>query len=572
MQTAHSPLGVYIFTPTAPNGVHTSQNAHYITEILGHAGVPYRLLETEALPALLESGIKILLTSGNGVLEPAASEAIKSWVETGGQWLSLGSVCGLEEVLGVETVPSPGIETRPNFYPYGSIGEGYLKPLAAHPIFEQIVIPLHFYNGYRVNAGAGSVLASALDYHGRETETPVVVEASYGQGTSLFIAADVVDAVIRIQQGTAVTCDGVSAPDGSAPVADGVLKCDDGLVLDWYFDRQEIPETNGLKGFLQPVADQWRELILRAIFHSAGQQNIALPVLWLYPRNLPAMAHISHDTDGNDLEKGKRLLEVMGEAGIHSTWCTITPGYPRDFMEEIKAAGHELSLHYNALDHPWSEEEFDAQYKELVELFGEQPVSNKNHYTRWENGTEFFDWCARRNIWIEQSKGPSKPGEIGFTFGSGQLYFPLADDGTIHTVLEQPLHSQDLRIVSPPSVVPVLLDAIEKHHGILHLLFHPAWILTDGVADSLLDSVRQGKERGMEWVTARWLNDWERARRAVEWKSIVSQAQPAVELTELAEATVLVLGRHEKIEVNGELHAAQTTTRWGFEFSFVTLS
>lgn len=572
MQTAHSPLGVYIFTPTAPNGVHTSQNAHYITEILGHAGVPYRLLETEALPALLESGIKILLTSGNGVLESAASEAIKSWVETGGQWLSLGSVCGLEEVLGVETVPSPGIATRPNFYPYGSIGEGYLKPLVAHPIFEQIVIPLHFYNGYRVKTGAGSVLASALDYHGRETETPVVIEAIHGQGRTLFIAADVVDAVIRIQQGTAVTCDGVSAPDGSAPVADGVLKCDDGLVLDWYFDRQEIPETNGLKGFLQPVADQWRELILRAIFHFAGQQDIALPVLWLYPRNLPAMAHISHDTDGNDLEKGKRLLEVMGEAGIHSTWCTITPGYPRDFMEKIKAAGHELSLHYNALDHPWSEEEFDAQYKELVELFGEQPISNKNHYTRWENGTEFFDWCARRNIWIEQSKGPSKPGEIGFTFGSGQLYFPLADDGTIHTVLEQPLHSQDLRIVSPPSVVPVLLDAIEKHHGILHLLFHPAWILTDGVADSLLDSVRQGKERGMEWVTARWLNDWERSRRAVEWKGITSQAQPAVELTELAEATVLVLGRHEKIEVNGELHAAQTTTRWGFEFSFVTLS
>lgn len=572
MQTAHSPLGVYIFAPTAPNGVHTSQNAHYITEILSHAGVPYHLLETEALAALLESGIKILLTSGNGVLEPAALEAITSWVENGGRWLSLGSVCGLEEVLGIETVPSPGITTRPNFYPYSSTGEGYLKPQAKHPIFEQIVIPLHFFNGYRVKAGAGSVLALALDSHGRETDTPLIVEASHGQGSTLFIAPDVVDAVIRIQQGTPVTCDGVPAPDGSAPVTDGVLKCDDGLVLDWHFDRQEIPETNGLKGFLQPVADQWRELILRAIFHAAQAQNISLPVLWLYPRNLPAMAHISHDTDGNDLQKGQRLLEVMGQAGIHSTWCTITPGYPRDFMEEIKAAGHELSLHYNALDHPWSEEEFDAQYKELVELFGEQPISNKNHYTRWENGTEFFDWCARRNIWIEQSKGPSKPGEIGFTFGSGQLYFPLADDGTIHTVLEQPLHSQDLLIVSPPSVVPVLLDAIEKHHGILHLLFHPAWILTEGVAESLLDSVRQGKERGLEWVTARWLNDWERSRRAVEWKSIASQAQPAVEVTALPEATVLVLGQHEQIEVNGELHAAEPTVRWGIEFSAVTLS
>src|SRR5690606_969402 len=115
------------------------------------------------------------------------------------------------------------------------------------------------------------------------------------------------------------------------------------------------------------------------------------------------------------------------------------------------------------------------------------------------------------------------------------------------------------------------LDRIEKHHGILHLLFHPAHIDKDGVADSLLDSVRQAKERGMEWQTARWFNDWERARRAVSWEKISAGSAPGVLLTPLSQATVLVLGKHEQIEVNGQLRDAQSTSRWGFEFSFVNL-
>ena len=254
----------------------------------------------------------------------------------------------------------------------------------------------------------------------------------------------------------------------------------------------------------------------------------------------------------------------------------IPEGYPKELIESIKASGHELATHYNALDHPWSEEEFAAQCERLKVLFGEQPVSNKNHYTRWEGGTEFFDWCHRQNLQLDQTKGPSKLGEVGFTFGSAQLAFPLADNGEIHPVLEQPLHTQDLVIFSPPQIIPPLLDAVEKHHGVLHVLFHPAHIAKPGVADSLHSAVQQVKDRGLEWVTAKQLNAWERARRKVKLQAQYTESNvaPKVLLSApepLSGATILVLGHHQTVEIDGEQYAAQSSTRFGFEFSAVTL-
>lgn len=572
MQTSHSPLGVCIFAKAAPNRVHLGQSASYLAEILAHAGVPYRALETQQLETALTDELKVLVTTGETTLEAPVRGALQSWIERGGFWISLGGLCELQAVHGATGVPIAGI-TLPVLYPQSTLGEGYLKPSQSHPLLDHLEIPLHFYNGIRLRVESEStrVLAYILDAHGRATQAPALLENEFGRGHCVLLAPDAIGAVVRIQQGTTVVTDGIPAPDGSAPVTDGVLKCDDGLALDWHFDRQPIEGAGGWQAFLQPIADQWRELILRAIFYGCEKAEVALPVLWLYPRNLPAMAHLSHDSDGNDLRCGEGLLEVMKRAEIHSTWCIIAPGYPRDFIEKVKDAGHELATHYDALDHPWSEAEFAAQCSDLRDLFGQTPVSNKSHYTRWEGGAEFFDWCARQNLELDQTKGPSKPGEIGFPFGSAQLYFPLSDDGTIHSVLEMPLHSQDLVVVSPLQSVAPLLDAVEKHHGILHWLFHPSHIFTGGVADALLDVVHQAKARGLEWWTARQFNDWERARRAVSWQQIEAGAAPKVRLTPLGQATVLVLGRHEQIEVNGQKSAAQNTTRWGFEFSFVEL-
>lgn len=572
-----APLGVCILSQIKPNQPNCGYHSNYITEVLEHAGLPFVQIPATNLTAL-PAELKILITVGEATLEDAAATALREFVRNGGSWLSLGSVCGLEEVHGVRTVPSPGYNDREFVYAQSTLGEGYLQPVESHPVLAHLNINLHYYNGIvvKVLSSHAKVLAATQNSHGQKCEAPALVESTFGDGNTLFLAADAIGAIVRISQGTTVIADGIPAPDGSAPTADGVLKCDDGLALDWHFDRQETPGVPGLKGFFEPIADQWREVILRGVFYLAHKAGVALPMLWLYPRNLPALAHLSHDTDGNDAALGERLLEEVNKAGIHSTWCVIPEGYPKELIEKIKNDGHELATHYNALDNPWSEEEFAAQCERLKVLFGEQPVSNKNHYTRWEGGTEFFDWCYRQNLQLDQTKGPSKIGEVGFTFGSAQLAFPLGDNGEIHPVLEQPLHTQDLVIFAPPQIIPPMLDAVEKHHGVLHVLFHPAHIAKPGVADSLHDTVKQAIDRGLEWMTARELNAWERARRNAKLQAQFTEKDtaPKVLLTvpkPLADATILVLGHHQTVEINGEKYAAQPSTRWGFEFSAVTL-
>jgi hypothetical protein len=170
-------------------------------------------------------------------------------------------------------------------------------------VLSEIPIPLHFFNGVAARATTARSLAAVLDAHQRPTLRTAVTEQEQGAGRCLLIAIDIPGTVVRIQQGVSVACDGIPAPDGTAGVADLVLKSDDGAVLDWIFDRQPVEGVEGLSIFGVPIADAWRALLLKAILYAAQAAGIVLPVLWFYPRNLPAIGHISHDTDLNDVPK-----------------------------------------------------------------------------------------------------------------------------------------------------------------------------------------------------------------------------------------------------------------------------
>ncbi|MBV9467686.1 MAG: hypothetical protein JOZ57_00400, partial [Abitibacteriaceae bacterium] len=423
--------GVCVFPERPENAARGVAYPHYIYQVLTHAGVAYCKVEPDDLGNSLAE-LSLLVTIGEASLSSELQDSLRDWVHSGGAWLSIAGLCGLEDLFGVSYAP-PAYSGAWGGNPVSTLGEGYLTPDAAeHPVLAHLNIPLHFFNGLALQAGPlepehsdnnasksqTDYLAHSLDAHGRETTRIALAEHKVGKGRCLVLAPDAIGAVVRIQQGVTVTRDGVPAPDGTAPVSDGVLKCGDGGVLDWYFDRQDIPGVPGLKGFLEPIADQWRELVLRALFYLGAKQGTSFPVLWLYPRNLPALGHLSLDTDHNDPALGAELLRVLAEASVPATWCVIAPGYEHNLLQKIEADRHELAMHYDAMSQgcPWSEELFEKQWQYLSHLFGEQPVTNKNHYTRWEGDTEFFDWCSKRAIELDQSKGPSKTGEVGFPF------------------------------------------------------------------------------------------------------------------------------------------------------------
>lgn len=557
-----SPLGVCVLPPPRPNAARTSTYPTYIHEILQHAGLCYTAVPFAALADSLAS-LKILVTVGDGELPPAALDALTAWVDAGGCWLAIGGVCGAATHVGVATI-------APTFGGFGggtgTLGEGYANAIVDHPVVDHLPLPLHFFEGLPVRATDATVLATVSDAHQRPTERAAITEKANDKGRTLLIAIDLPGTVVRIQQGVGITRDGVSAPDGTAPVGDVVLKSGDGGVLDWLFDRQPVPAVPGLDAYLEPIADLWRDLLLRAIFYLAGQSNTRLPLLWYYPRNLPGLAHLSHDTDLNVPAQGWRMLEVVKEAGINSTWCVILPGYDADLINAITAAGHELAMHYDAMsdDCPWDADLFHSQWQDLTAMFNDvAPVSNKNHYLRWEGDSELFEWCIKHGIELDQSKGASKTGEAGFNFGTCHPYFPVDFAGKALNVLELTTPTQDLIVFAPPAILTPLLAAVVRHHGILHLLFHPSHIEKEGVAEAILAAVAEAKAAGLEWWTAAAINRWERARRQVRWSGYQGEdgkTQVQIESsTPLAGATILW-------SLPAGTATEEAVTRWGSYF------
>jgi hypothetical protein len=448
-----------------------------------------------------------------------------------------------------------------------SLGEGYFVAIErSHPAIAHVNRPLHLFGGTTVIARGAKVLATVNGKHGQTTDRPGMLENVVGAGRAIFIAADLTGTIVRIQQGIGVTRDGVPAADGTGGLDDRVLKADDGAVLDWDFDREPVPGTGDkFLAMLEPVADCWREILLRSIFYLAREKNVPLAMLWLYPRKLPALGHISHDSDGNVPAEAEDLLRLLDEVRIKTTWCIILPGYDAALTAKIKAAGHELAIHYDALGEgtSWSQEDWRRQVRELNAQFGENAVSNKNHGTRWEGDTEFFDWCVNAGIQLEQSKSPSKTGECGFTFGTCHPYFPVTFRGRMIDCMELCTHVWDMPVWAPMEVFEALLLSVKRHHGIVHHLCHPAHTIKPPVAQAVRRVVKRAREEGMEWWTSRQINDWERARRGVRVERCASDPR-GFTLTlwsekRLNEATLLTL-RTDGASGIGDFIA------WGFAF------
>jgi hypothetical protein len=111
---------------------------------------------------------------------------------------------------------------------------------------------------------------------------------------------------------------------------------------------------------------------------------------------------------------------------------------------------------------------------------------------------------------------------------------------------------------------------------VLHVLFHPSHIDKPGVADALLTTVVEARERGMEWWTAEQINGWERARRQARWRRYHRTPGGIGVCLETGEAlpgaTILYTGEVSgEVKVNGVRQEVETVERWGFRFQAVVI-
>ncbi len=538
--------------PIAPYGIKTSQcdrfgevepmlsiivgdnpTADYLEEILGHAGLPFGKTQPSRLTP---KPSPLCVMVGTKSLTAEERARLRWFVQNGGCLIAVGSANGLDGLFGIRTV--------------GKLREAWLRFAQPHPIGNGLQSSLHVFGGVRVQGKSEvQVIAHAVNREGDVIGDGIILRP-IGQGMAVFIAPDIVHSVAHIQQGIAVTKDGLPAPDGSAPINDGILKTEDGHVLDWERDRTVMgcgtgnakPEPRNPKPlwtfFGQPIADELRALLLQVIFFSAQQKRLPLPMLWYWHNGLTAIGLISHDTDGNDPELGQELLSVVKGLGIATTWCILYPGgYPPSLYRSIAEAGCEIAVHYDAYTGTplttWSKRNLAVQHQWLKDMTGFAAFSNKNHYTRWEGRLDFYRWCEELGIRAEQSKGPSKRGTVGFLFGGSHPWRPLDDERGRPRFLEVTainLFSQDL--VSDetppegyfhPAIVPAkvgewLMRQTVRMGGVAHFLFHPSHVRRFGTVKALERLVALGHEMGMEWWTSQQVADWLKQRRATQQK------------------------------------------------------
>lgn len=539
----------------------------YITEILAHAGLPFTVLNAEELVQSIDR-YRLLVLAGEPELNEEQGQRIAGWVRAGNGLLTTGGLCSsggraaLEEICGTTTGER--------------VAEAWIQiDVADHPVTRNLLSSLHIFDGVKLQPRTANILASLTLRDGTNGGTAIVEQVA-GNGRSLVFGPNLPHSVLHIQQGIPIHEDGIPAPDGSAPVNDGIWKTDDGIVLDWERDRTQTEKSIF---FQYPIADELRELLIRGILHLANRLNIRLPLIWYWPRNLKAVAMMSHDSDHNDPDLGEDLLKLTQELSINTCWCIIYPGgYRPDFYARVKEYGSEIALHYDSRTGgprtTWSEANMTMQHHWLEDMSETKLISNKNHFLRWEGYLELFRWEERLGIQLDQNKGPSKRGNVGFLYGGSHPWFPFAPapDDRYLDVLEVNLHSQDLILTCDYEVGPLTADQVVRVYGVYHPLFHPAHVRKPGIADGIRAITNYVRDLGMEWWNSMRINAWERQRRGITWDEQGTISLPeASPLVPSGDVPILyVLAPEDRpspaLELDGKPLSVQTTERYGFSF------
>jgi hypothetical protein len=505
-------LGVLIDRECASRNWSYGINAfeHFIIEILGHAGIPFQVIDQVKQVDITRYDTVIAALALD---DEETSSVLWDYAEQGGVIIAYAGIDSVASKLG--------------YVQAGPIGKGYAKvqPATDGMPFLRFLqanpwIPLEDGSTTQVIAvEEGRIMKGS--YNDMDIG-PALQTFHIGKGYISRWTVDILNTIIALQQGgSPVLDDGIPAPDGSGPVNEGILKADDRVELDWELDR--LKTETGQPYFAYPYADLWREVIVCDLLINVTKHGLTLPFIGYWPDGISHVAMISHDSDGNQDVHAISTLKILKDYGIRSTWCMLEPGYSPEIYTLVKKEKHEVAFHYNALEKQagiWGESEFNRQLEWLKGAVPiDEVVSNKNHYTCFRGWGELFRWMEQSRISSDQTRGPSKRGNVGFLFGTCHPYFPIAwwnEKNRLYNVLEIGFLTQDLDLNgwADSSIIVPFLEQVRRVEGVAHFLFHQKHIHnSEKVREAFRKVVQTCRQMGYVFLTGKQIHDWERARR-----------------------------------------------------------
>lgn len=521
--------------------------APYYREALEHFG-----LQFECLPDVPQHLYEwhVLALSGYGELKHTDRARLLEWVEQGGSLIVSGSDWGLRTSLGLGEPRHASNEVlvaspSERMWPDGAADCRFLGGV----VFPEA-------KGAPISIRGGAAACARI---------------RVGKGRVFVVGPHVGQTWAQMTLGRSVEIDGIGPSDGSARLDDGILRAEDGSVLDFELDRTTAPDGSRLFG--TPYADIVREIWFRAVLEGLEATNTQGIIAWHWPHGSPGTFMVTLDCESFETEPIQRMQRMLSMYGGTAAWIVSQPGYSLDVYRKLRSWEHEIGVLYSTEEGLWLDDRLKMQHVALARsatiphLTASRPADG-----RWQGWKAFYEMCEAGGIRLSVSKGGRQPGTSGFLFGTSHPFFPLKRDGSPYFVAEMAYSITMPGRITPDKACDILVAEALARGGCLHICARPEATLDSVAADSLRRVLALCRQSRMACIRPEELYRFEKGRRQLR---IVPRGN-TIHLSslehELEGLTLLVSGDPEHLGVRGKASKAKTVERYGMRFRSIELN
>jgi len=537
-------------------GVYYAKNDPYALgyrEALDHAGLRY---ETVPEVSAREIGrFQLLVLCGTDRLSHSEAADVSEWLKKGNTVICSGSAWGLESLLGLQTDST-------------HLSNAVMTCSKPEPIWPDGAEHLRFFGGASKRSSNCEVLAQVGDAVG-------IGRRKSGKSTAIFLAPHVGETLQLMQHGKSVECDSIGPSDSSAVLDNGVLRAEDGTVLDYEKDRCKVDGCESpFFGF--PHSDAVREMFVRAIVQSIAARGLSTPIFWQWPKGARAAAMLTVDCQEFEREHVNTFHRMLSMFGTPATWMVALPGYSVDVYRAMKAWEHEVGLLFLTDDHSgWTEEKFKMQWTALSRLSAQSSLNSARAYDgRWKGWKDFYDMCEVGGARVSLSKGGRQAGTSGFLFGTCHPFVPSRRDGTPSLVTEIPYAAYSPGVVTPDPVCEMLVYRTMARYGCFHMTCPSNSIASPEAAGSLRRILSICKQQRLEFMLPEQVHRYERGRRQLRVMQKLLEDEGTLVISsdvELHSLAILINGPRLTAEYRGKELNVETIERYGCRFNMIVV-